>query len=38
VATAHAEEVCAEGRVTHLSPQGDPRDRLERAGVRARHV
>lgn len=38
VATAHAEGLCRERRVSHLSSEGDPRDRLARAGIRARHV
>jgi hypothetical protein len=38
VATAHAEGVCRERRVSHLSTEGDPRDRLARAGIQARHV
>lgn len=39
VAEAHAEEVCREGRVAHLSSEeADPRERLARAGLRARHV
>lgn len=38
VASAHAEEVCRAGRVSHLAPTGDPRERLARAGLRARHV
>jgi uncharacterized protein YkwD len=39
VAEAHAEEVCREGRVAHVSSDdADPRERLARAGLRARHV
>ncbi|MDD9937424.1 MAG: CAP domain-containing protein [Myxococcales bacterium] len=39
VAQAHAERVCATGRVAHtLEPGGDPEQRLRVAGVRARRV
>jgi uncharacterized protein YkwD len=38
VAADHAERVCAQGRVEHVGEGGDPRERLERAGVSARHV
>lgn len=38
VASAHAERVCREGRVSHLGGEGDPEDRLAEAGLRARHV
>jgi hypothetical protein len=38
VASRYAEEVCAAGRVTHIGSDGDPEERLARAGVRARHV
>lgn len=39
VAEAHAEEVCRDGRVAHVSSDdADPRERLARAGLRARHV
>lgn len=38
VARAHAERICREGRVAHVVDEGDPRERLARAGLRARHV
>lgn len=38
VADAHAARICARGRVAHVDEQGDPRERLARAGIRARHV
>lgn len=38
VAEAHADEVCADGRVAHVTDGVDPRERLARAGLRARHV
>jgi uncharacterized protein YkwD len=39
VATAHAQRVCADGRVAHeLEPGDDPEQRLRRAGLRARSV
>lgn len=38
VASDHAARMCREGRVSHLDEEGDPRQRLARAGLRARHV
>lgn len=38
VALAHAEGVCRERRVSHVTEDGDPEDRLAQAGLRARHV
>ena len=38
VAALQAERVCAEGRLAHVSRQGDPRSRLAGAGIVARHV
>ncbi len=38
VADAHAARVCREGRVAHGLGEGDPRERLAREGIRARHV
>lgn len=38
VAEEHASRVCQDGRVSHLDEEGDPRERLARAGLRARHV
>ena len=38
VAARYAAEVCAAGRVAHVGSDGDPEQRLARAGVRARHV
>lgn len=34
----HAAQICRAGRARHVSEDGDPERRLERAGVRARHV
>jgi hypothetical protein len=39
VATAHAAQVCAEGRIAHeLSPGADPEQRLQARGIKARRV
>lgn len=38
IADAHAEAVCRSGRVAHELEAGDAEERLEAAGVRARHV
>jgi uncharacterized protein YkwD len=39
VATAHAQQVCAEGRIAHeLTPGADPEQRLRTRGVSARRV
>lgn len=38
VASAHARAVCEAGQVAHIIDERDPRQRLVRAGLRARHV
>lgn len=38
VAAAHARDVCHDGDVAHIRDSQDPRDRLARAGLRARSV